>query len=135
MGAVNDAQQNGIGSARFLVVIPFGGLARAGDHADTEQLEELGRHEPRMGDSHVFSRGHRLVLVRTLLAELSESHRELRFRDDSADRFTIDRNSLGTLDNEGVLRGYGSTRGGPPRSRTMWWLMSDFKEGGALACP
>jgi hypothetical protein len=102
------------------------------DHADTNLLSQLGRHDARIGDFYVFTRGDRLVMVMTIFgAPSDEDYSDFHFHDDVLYRFLIDRDSVVRFDNRENNRKYGGTIVEPQNIREDIVIALRFKEDGA----
>jgi hypothetical protein len=88
-------------------------VARASDHGDTDALIAAGRHDARIADFYVFTRGDNLVLAMTLVGDMPEPTAAFRFRSDVVYRFNIDRDTAVRFDNSEQVRLYGGTVSDP----------------------
>lgn len=79
------------------------------DHADTNLLSQLGRHDAKIGDFYIFTRRERLVMAMTIFgAPGSDDYVDFHFHPDVVYRFLIDRDSevsFGSQDNDRRLGG------------------------------
>lgn len=83
--------------------------ARASDHGDTDRLIAAGRHDARIADFYIFTRGENLVLVMTIVGATPEPTPAFRFGGDVTYRFLIDRAAAVTFDDAEQTRLFGGT--------------------------
>lgn len=107
------------------------GAASASDHGDTNALVAAGRHDARITDFYVFTRGPNLVLTMTILGEVPEPTNAFRFRSDVVYRFLLDRGAEVRFDESEQTRLYGGTVADPSAIREDVVVEIRFADDGA----
>lgn len=90
-----------------VMVIPLS--APASDHDDTPLLKTIPRHDPRITDLHVFTRGNGLVLSLCLDPTVPPAATEYAFAPDLEIKFSLDRNTEVRFDDPEDLAEFGGT--------------------------
>jgi len=95
--------------ATWLLLVFFAVSVRPSDHADTSHLKALGRHDARLTDLHVFTRGDRLVLSLCTNPTIPPGTTDYTFPEDLTLRFAIDNDSEVRFDDPMAVAQYGGT--------------------------
>jgi hypothetical protein len=83
--------------------------ALASDHDDTPLLKTIGRHDARITDLHVFTRGDRLVLILCTNPAIPRTVTQYAFPSDLTLRIAIDNHSEVRYDDPNAVSTYGGT--------------------------
>lgn len=105
--------------------------SRAADHGDTPLLIQLGRHDARLTDLHVFTNGENLVLSLSTNPAIPVSATSYTFPSDLTLRIYIDRHSRVSFEDAEALRLFGGTIENPEAVRPDLTLTITFDETGA----
>jgi hypothetical protein len=103
----------------------------AADHGDTPLLIQIGRHDARLTDLHVFTNGDNLVLSLATNPAIPVSATGYTFPSDLTLRIHIDRHSRVTFEGAEAVRLFGGTIENPEAVRPDLTLTVTFDETGA----
>ncbi len=103
----------------------------ASDHADTNLLTQLKRHDARIGDFYLFTRGEGLVMAMTIFGAPDDGYDGFHFHPDVVYRFHIDRDSPVTFRDGADLRMHGGTIINPAGIAEDVVVTLRFREDGA----
>ncbi len=103
----------------------------AADHGDTPLLIQIGRHDARLTDLHVFTSGANLVLSLATNPAIPVSATSYTFPSDLTLRILIDRHSRVTFEDSEAVRLFGGTIENPEAVRPDLTLTITFDETGA----
>lgn len=105
--------------------------ARAADHGDTPLLIQLGRHDARLTDLHVFTNGENLVLSLGTNPAIPVSATGYTFPSDLTLRIHVDRHSRVSFEDSEAVRLFGGTIENPEAVRSDLTFTVTFDEDGA----
>lgn len=103
---------------------------QAADHGDTPLLIQLGRHDARLTDLHVFTNGDNLVLSLATNPAIPVGVTSYAFPSDLTLRISIDRHSRVSFDDEEALRLFGGTIENPQGVRPDLEFTITFDDSG-----
>lgn len=104
--------------------------ARAADHGDTPLLIQIGRHDARLTDLHVFTNGDNLVLSLATNPAIPVGLTSYTFPSDLTLRICIDRHSRVSFDDVDAVRLFGGTIERPQGVRPDLEFTITFDESG-----
>ena len=103
---------------------------RAADHGDTPLLIQLGRHDARLTDLHVFTNGDNLVLSLATNPAIPVGVTSYTFPSDLTLRISIDRHSRVSFDDADAVRLFGGTIENPEGVRQDLEFTITFDDSG-----
>jgi hypothetical protein len=105
--------------------------ATAADHGDTPLLIQIGRHDARLTDLHVFTNGDNLVLSLATNPAIPVGVTSYTFPSDLTLRISVDRHSRVSFDDVDAVRLFGGTIDHPQGVRADLEFTITFDESGA----